>query len=251
MPVAPANPYQQLRAAAIGRCSAIDPAESRTGLIFNPDGFRSFHPRSACFQEAAETFRDHSLCKEVRQRRSLFLSSWGYSPDRCRELVTAGIDADRRAIALAKQSYRQQRVELAGFRVEQNGNGRDFDVVPEFRGNASHGYRLLLTVEPRPAPGGAGAVVLHDQGYYLEGASSRVRIYLPAAEIRRRFPPFALQQDYAVTAILEYSIGTGSQAGRWSEAFIDSNFPAEQRRQRVSRVIRFGDLPAPGAARGH
>ena len=60
--------YAELRAAAVKRCEAIDPAEYQTGLMLNPDGYRSYYVRSACFQRAAGEFRDESLCREVKRR---------------------------------------------------------------------------------------------------------------------------------------------------------------------------------------
>ena len=87
--------YDEQFSAAVARCSAIDEDASQSGLVFNPDGFRSFYLRSQCFQDAAVQFRNASLCGKVKERRPLLFSSWGYSPARCRELVTAGVAAER------------------------------------------------------------------------------------------------------------------------------------------------------------
>ena len=57
-PFAYANNYDELKAAALQRCSAIDPAAYQTGLLFNPDGYRSYYLRSQCMQQAAVEFRD-------------------------------------------------------------------------------------------------------------------------------------------------------------------------------------------------
>lgn len=43
-----ANDYEELKAAASQRCSAIDASAYQTGLLFNPDGYRSFYLRSQC-----------------------------------------------------------------------------------------------------------------------------------------------------------------------------------------------------------
>ena len=78
-----ASEYDKLRAASVKKCNAIDAAASQTGLYFNPDGYRSYYLRSQCFQEAAVNFRDETLCAQVKQRRSVLSSSWGYSARIC------------------------------------------------------------------------------------------------------------------------------------------------------------------------
>src|SRR5262245_48533473 len=83
--------YAEARSKAVKACDAISPSESQSGLFFNPDGYRSFYVRSKCLQEAAVTFRDAALCEQVKQRKSLLASSWGYSAARCRQLVTDGV----------------------------------------------------------------------------------------------------------------------------------------------------------------
>ena len=70
--------YAELKSAAVKQCQAIDPAEYQTGLGSNPEGYRSYYVRSACFQQVAAEFRDEALCAEVR-RGSLLSSSWAYS----------------------------------------------------------------------------------------------------------------------------------------------------------------------------
>src|SRR5262245_61685903 len=86
--------YDELRSAAVSRCTMIDPAEYQSGLAFNPEGYRSYYVRSNCFQNAAAQFRDESLCTHVKQRHSLLFSSWGYSAERCRQLVDEAAAAD-------------------------------------------------------------------------------------------------------------------------------------------------------------
>src|SRR5262249_50100844 len=104
-PTASAAGYEELRARAVAACRAIDPAESQSGLLFNPDGYRSYYVRSECLQRAAVEFRDGSLCAEVKQRRAWFSSSWGVSRRRCRELVAEGAAADRAALEEARRRY--------------------------------------------------------------------------------------------------------------------------------------------------
>jgi hypothetical protein len=127
--------YDELKAAALKSCQAIDSAAYQTGLFFNPDGYRSYYVRSECFQRTAVQFRDETLCAQVKQRYSLFSSSWGYSKARCAELVRAGVAADEQTLKETKQRYQQGAVRLRDFRLERNGNGRDFDIIPSFAGD--------------------------------------------------------------------------------------------------------------------
>src|SRR6516164_8565895 len=71
--------YDELKSAAVSRCTMIDPAEYQSGLAFNPEGYRSYYVRSSCFQDVAVQFRDDNLCAHVKQRHSLLFSGWGYS----------------------------------------------------------------------------------------------------------------------------------------------------------------------------
>ena len=80
-PEALAVDYADARSKAVAACEAINPSQSQSGLIFNPDGYRSFYVRSKCFQEAAIEFRDRTLCDQVKERRSLLSSSWATHPN--------------------------------------------------------------------------------------------------------------------------------------------------------------------------
>jgi len=228
--------YEEERAAAVKRCEAIDPRESQSGLLFNPDGYRSYYVRSQCFQTAAAQFRDETLCAQVKQRRSLFSSSWGYSAAQCRELVTTGLAADQKVLEEIKRAYSKGAVKLRDFRIERNGNGRDFDIIPMLTGDYAHGYMLTFEIlQPDPA---TAAVVLHASGYYLD-ATSNMRLYVRQADIRQRVPSFALQRQYSVRATVLLDVGQGGQSGSWSNTFIERVFPARERTQSITRVIRF------------
>jgi hypothetical protein len=231
------NNYDELHAAAVSKCQAIDSGDYQSGLFFNPDGYRSYYLRSLCFQEVAILFRDIELCAEVRQRRALFSSSWGYSKSNCKKLVAEGRAKDREAIDQMKQAYANGHVRLEDFRIERNGNGRDFDIIPGFSGKGVHAYELrfeLIRTGPAAPP-----VLLHASGFSLEGAGDNIRIYVPQTEIRRRFPAFAVNNTWPVRATLVYSIGSGTQSGKWSDAFIESRFPVRERTQTLTREIRF------------
>ena len=97
--------YDTAKAAAVKTCEGIDANESRSGLAFNPDGYRSYYVRSECLQKTSVQFRGPVLCDRVRQRRALLSSSWGYSPGNCRTLVGQAIDADRKEIPEIRREY--------------------------------------------------------------------------------------------------------------------------------------------------
>jgi len=233
---ASAADYTTLRSAAVSHCQTIDANAYQTGLIFNPDGYHSMYTRSECLQKAATEFRDASLCDQVRQRRSLFFSSWGIAPDRCRKLVSEGIATDRTALDKMKRLYTGHAVKLQSFRVERDGNGHDFDFIPVFSGNYPHGY--TLTFQILQAGAARGPIVLHSSGYYLE-AKPNLRIYVRQADIRQRFPGFRLHHPYEVRATVVLDVGFGGPSGYWSDAFIESVFPARERSQSLTREIAF------------
>lgn len=234
---AASNDYESRHAIAVTACEAINAREYQSGLALNPDGYRSYYLRSQCYQKAAIRFRDPELCKKVRQRRALFSSSWGYSKSNCEKEVEEGITKDRAAIEQMKRDYQQGHVRLSGFRIERNGNGRDFDIIPAFTGTGAHGYRLVFEIipdDPEIPP-----VLLEDSGFYLQGNTNNIRLYVPQQEIRERFPGFALSKPWQVRATLVFSVGTGSYRGKWSDAFIESHFPASSRMQTLMKEIHF------------
>ena len=236
MSSAPASDYDERRAASVKTCDAIDPAASQSGLYFNPDGYRSYFVRSQCFQQAAVNFRDDTLCAQVKQRRSLLSSSWGYSGSRCRTLVADGIAADRRTLEDLKRQHLKGAITLRDFRIEQNGNGRDFDIIPAFAGEDAAAYTLTFSIVPaqdRTAP-----LLLHSSGYYLDGHAN-LRIFVRGDDIARRVPGFAPGRRYAVQATLMLTLPTGTGDVRWSDAFIERVFPARERSQSLTREIEF------------
>ena len=230
------NLYVEQRAAAIKICEAVDPKEYQSGLLFNPDGYRSLYRRSACFQDAAVMFRDEALCRQVKERRSFFSSSWGYSEKRCRQLVAEGLAADRKTLEELRSSYGKGAVRLRDFRIERNGNGRDFDIIPVFDPGYPHGYMLrfeIIDTEDRD-----GAVLLDYSGFHL-GANNNIRIFVRQEDIRKRFVQFELDRIYRVRGTLTLSIGYGGQSGMRSDAFIERVFPAAERSRFVEKDVRF------------
>jgi hypothetical protein len=228
--------YDEQRSAAVAPCEAIDPHAYQSGLLFNPDGYRSYFIRSECFQRVAREFRDASLCAQVRQRRSLFSSSWGYSSAQCLKEVKAGVAADRETLEEQRRLYLNQPLRLVDFRIERNGNGRDFDIVPAFAVGHAGSYTLRLDVLapgslPRAAP-------LHSAGMHLDGGSN-VRLYVRYEDIRARWPEFSYGTRYTVRATLTLDVGTGSLGARWSDIFVEGVFPRAERSQALEKDIAF------------
>jgi len=226
--------YAEARSKSVKACDAIGPSESQSGLFFNPDGYRSFYVRSKCLQEAAVTFRDATLCEQVKERRSLLASSWGYSAARCRQLVTDGMTRDRAELEKLKREYAAGGITLRDFRIERNGNGRDFDIIPVLTGTYAHGY--ALTFEFLPETGGPR--LLYATGSYLD-EKSNLNYYVPSAAIRERFPAFASNRSYTVRATVTLDVGFGGQSGYWSPAFIERVFPMRERSHAMTKEVRF------------
>jgi hypothetical protein len=231
-----ATDYASLRSAAVAQCEKISPSEYQSGLLFNPDGYRSYYVRSECLQRAAVQFRDESLCAQVRRRYSLFSSSWAISETQCRKSVIEGIKKDRTELEATRQLYAAGPMRLQTFRVEPNGNGRDYDIIPSFTGSYAHGYRLTFEILPSDSPG--TPVVIHSDGYYLD-ANANLRIYVRQADIRQRFPGFSLNRKYQVRATAMLDVGFGGQAGYWSDAFVEGVFPTRDRSQSITLESEF------------
>ena len=230
----PASDYAARKDAAKRQCEAINPSEYQSGLLFNPDGYRSYYVQSECFQKTAVQFRDPRLCDRVRRRWSLFSSSWGVSSRQCEKLVSNGFAADRAELGKEKQLYGSRGVRLQSFRIERNGNGRDFDFIPEFSKGDAHGYRLAFEiVGVRDQP-----MLLHSDGYYVD-ANSRLNIFVRQADIRSRFPEFQLNYTYKVRATAILSVGTGGDSGYWSDEFIENMFPIRERSQSLTMESKF------------
>jgi hypothetical protein len=226
--------YAAWRAKAVTACEAIAPSDSQSGLLFNPDGFRSFYVRSKCMQEAAVTYRDPALCSQVRQRWSLFGSSWGYTPERCRLLVAQGSANDRAELLAMKKAYNAGGMKLRDFRVERNGNGRDIDIIPSFTGTYAHSYTLTFAIVRETA----ASALLHTSGYHLD-ATSNLSLYVRQAEVKQRFPAFSMDSPYTVRATVMLDVGFGGQSGYWSPAFIESVFPTRERTHSMLKQVTF------------
>ena len=229
-----ANDYVQRKSMAVKQCETINPSESQSGLAFNPDGYRSYYVRSECFQKAAVEFRDSSFCNRVRRRWSLLWSGWGVSEAQCRKLVAEGMAADRIEIEAEKQRLIAGPLKLKTFRIVRNGNGRDFDILPEFTAGYPHGYTLRFEI----IGVGAEAVLIHSDGYYLD-QNSNLRIFVRQSELRARLPELQLEHPYKIRATVTLSIGNGGASGYWSDEFLESIFPAHARSQSLTLESKF------------
>jgi len=230
----PQSNYATMKAGATQQCNKIDQGESQSGLLFNPDGYRSYYVQSECLQRAAVQFRDPALCERVRRRYSLFSSSWGVSSTQCRKLVSEGFTADRAELEKEKQLATSNPVRLKTFKIQRNGNGRDYDILPEFSSGNPHGYRLVFEiVGAREQP-----ILLHSDGYYID-ANSRLNIYVRQTVIRARFPEFQLNHLYSVRATAIVSIGSGVPSGYWSDEFAESIFPLSERSHSMTIDAKF------------
>jgi hypothetical protein len=235
LPIAQGAPaYDTARASAVKTCEAIDAGAYQTGLAFNPDGYRSYYLRSECYQRTAVEFRDLPLCNRVRQRRALLSSSWGYSPGNCRTLVGRAIDADRTEIEAMRRRYAAGSMVLRDFRIDRNGNGRDYDVIPSFEGADGHGYTIAIEI----VPPGRGSIVVHTNGYYVDPRSA-LRIFIRQQDIKARVPAFEPGRSYQVRMIATFTLPAGGGSRFMSEAFIERVFPLRERTRSVTREIRF------------
>jgi hypothetical protein len=231
---AAADSYAELRSAAVKKCEAIDPSDYQSGLAFNPDGMRSYYPRSACFQEAAAKFRDESLCALAKERWTLLWSSWAYSEKQCRKLVAEGEVKDREILDELRSRQLAKGVKLRDFSIERYGNRRDFVVVPVLERGESHSYTLrveILLPEGEVVPVTATTRQLW--------GNENLRIQVRQDDIRQHFFGFRLDYRYRVRAVLVLDVGYGSGFGRWSDAEAERIFPTAERSQIVIKELTF------------
>jgi hypothetical protein len=218
--------YVARRAEAVKACEAIDPSQSQSGLLFNPDGYRSYYLRSLCYQQAAVRFRDAALCAQVKERHSLFFSSWGYSERNCRALVEEASSRDRASLEAARRDYLAGHMTLDDFRIELNGNGRDFDVLPIVSGSTPHSYHLRLA---------SGGAEIHANGYFVGGG--QLNIFVRRADVERALGD--LSRPIEVTATMTFALPSPPGDAQWSDAFVESVWPARERVQSVTKLTEF------------
>jgi len=151
-------------------------------------------------------------------------------------LVAAGIADDQNVLEAKKRQYQTGALTLLEFHIERNGNGRDYDIIPIFAGAQKDSY--ILRSEITTGEGVSAPVLLRASGYYMD-AGSRLRIFVRQAEIRNRWAGFSPGRIYSIRATIVLDVGVGSQAGHWSESFIERTFPTHERSQAITRENRF------------
>jgi hypothetical protein len=181
-------------------------------------------------------FRDDQLCAEVKERRSLVSSSWGYSSRQCRKLVAGGVADDRITIEAKKFQYQSRALCLRDFHTRRNGNGRDYDIIPASAGAQKDS--LVLRFEITAGEGVSVTVPLNSSGYDLV-ARSNLRIFVRRDEIRNRLASFEAVRSYSVRATMTLDVDVGGRPGHSSDALIERVFPVQQRAQAVTKDIHF------------
>lgn len=215
------------------RCQAIDPKESVSGLWLNPDGYQAYYEQSECYQRFAIRFRQVSACDHVREKWTLFSSTWGYSESNCRDEVEKGIAADTEELRSLRRGYLANPVRLTALTIERNGNGRDYDFIPSIGHGFPHSYRLSIwaIVDAQRYP-------LTQQEFHLSGGEN-LRLFETSKELAVRVPGFSPPQTLAVEADLVLDVGSGGSGTRWSPEFIAREFPRDERRQTIELVAEF------------
>lgn len=177
------------RAARIEACEAVPAGQGQTGLLFNGAGRQTYYERSVCFLDLARKLRDETLCERVRERFSFFLDGSAYSEPACREEVREQVARDR----MDAQRYVGALHDITRADFFRNGNGRDYDLVLETRGERGQSHRLTLTL----FDGDERIGTLYENGYYMD-ADQQLLVYLPVADIRSFLGERPLDRDYRV-----------------------------------------------------
>jgi hypothetical protein len=226
--------YDQQHRAAWDKCLQIDESASQTGMWLNSDGYRASYNRSSCIQNLAIRFRDLTACADVKRKWAIFSSSWGTTSKNCRLLVQQGIVEDIADISALKAKYESGPITLKSLEIENNGNGRDYDLVPQFsETGVEGGYHLSFFFISE-----GKRHLLSESGFRLS-THNNIRMFERTDEIRQRFHEFQPGQRYRVEASMVFSIGTGSYRGIWSPDFIDDHFPVAQRTTILNGTYQF------------
>ena len=220
---------------ALNRCELISPRASQSGLVFNPEGFRTYYERSACLQRAAIEFRERRLCNQVKRRYSLFSSGWGYSRSNCRDLVDVGIEEDRAELEVMRLNYLAGPVRLTSVSMERNGNRRDYDFIPKFADGYVGGYQMNFYLTD--ATETKRLILQH--GSYLRGTTDNIRLFLQREELLSSFPDLELGISYTMEVHLFLSIGIGGPGSWLRPSFVEEVFPIQTRTQVLTTSVNF------------
>ncbi len=221
--------YRERLAAAKARCETIPARKSHTALWFNPEGYRSYYERSMCYQELALHFRQPQFCQRVRQRRSLFGSSWGYSEQQCGKLVRQAISQDAASIEKLRDIYIHNPVQLIGVKLRQDGNGRDLDVLPVFSAGARQAYRFSVFIVD--ARGQRHRLI--EQAFSLGQAKPSIVLFVKRGKVMRAAPGFSPSAPKLWVFELELVLPAGRGQALWPPAWLENRWPRAQRVQAV------------------
>lgn len=230
-----ATDYETLLDQALDNCERINSHNYQSGLWLNPDGYRSYYERSACFQRAAVLFRVIPLCKKVKRRYALFSSSWGYSKKNCLDLVSKAEEKDRLKLQALRQLYATGPVKLTGLTVELNGNGRDYDFIPSFADGFEYGYRLEFWLTEKNLK----RYLILSHGTHLQGSTNNIRLYIPRTDLLERFPTLQFGRPYELETKLILSVGIGGTGGWLRDDLLGEVFPESSRTQKQISTVQF------------
>jgi hypothetical protein len=229
--------YATRYAADLKRCEAISPDDYESGLAFNPDGYRSYYKRSECFQTMAATFRDESLCKNVKERWSLLWSSWAFSEKRCRELAGQSLEKDRPQLEKLRRDFISSGpIRLVDFSMRRELNGRSYGIYPRFEPGYAHRYTLRFDLLAPEAPGGAALLVSYTGPFAVPTGYA---VGAPVDDLLKHFPAFTPGKTYRVRATFTFEPKDGGLSEMWSDAFVEKLFPRDIRMQVLEKEIRF------------
>ena len=232
-----ASEYDSSLAGRVASCQEIDADEYQTGLLFNPEGYRTYYTRSVCFQRLAIEYRSPDLCSEVRRRYALFSSGWGYSVRNCRQLVDEKLAEDLDEVRRLRQDYLAAPMSVNQLSVEPNGNGRDFDFIPRFNDGLPYGYQL----EFRLVDDNGDRHLILEYGGHIAGSDSNIRLFLTRRDLLARFPALEFNHPYPLEVTVTLAVGLRKLDGWLRADVLEQEFPYPERTNILSTTVTFTD----------
>ncbi len=229
-PALAADPFAAEKQRRVAACAAIPASDYSTGMIFNPPGQATLFHRARCFQELAVEEHDASLCAEVRERKSWFFDGSAVSEPACRAAVAERIARTDREFA-ARDFATLHR--LTSFRLQRNGNGRDFDLLVMTEGALYGLYEIDMSIA---SPGHAELISVFRRSYPHGGSTGPRWILLRRQVLADRLGPAFMDAALAVTVTLRYEKTVGNRL------YYD-RIPAHLRESRLRADLRLADLP--------
>lgn len=177
-------------------CEAIPADAYETGLLFNPDGHRSYFKRSRCLQQLAVEWRAGALCEQVRTRRSMFFSGDAISATACRQLVNEQLRKDQEQVQAIDPETFHQLVEVAFSQPPYAGDGLMIQI--KTRGSHPGTYRLVIEA----LLSGTDTRVLAEYSQPLGTAPHELTRFILANQLRSVFGPLSPGQRLQMRATL-------------------------------------------------